>query len=376
MIREIYLDFLRDKIRRREFLWLFRQAVKYPLVFASVFFRKQLCGPLLGTLVVNYRCNYRCRMCNLPARDAQLRNRGLKELDTAGMKRLISGFARLHTAGVGFTGGEPLLREDIFELMKFTRGQGMFAHLNTNGSLLDEKAVSRIVDCGVHSVNVSLDGAREETHDSIRGFKGAFAKATEGIKLLVAVASGAKALKKARPRIKIVSVINEQNIDEAPDLIALAEALGADCIEFIPQQDFFSSQALKAPLREEAFLQKARFLSGYLRRAKRQRGVKIENSAGHLRLFERSFSGLASPMVCFAGQSSYALDCYGEAYPCVPWVNWGRSVGNCSDACTPEGFWYSPELERARKAILSCRDCYLNCQAELNLLFNITSLRP
>ena len=371
MIREVYRDFIRDKMMRGEFLWLSRQALKYPLTYLSFLFRRQLCGPILGTLVTNYRCNYRCRMCSLPARDAALRARGLSELDTSGMKALIEGFARLHTAGIGFTGGEPLLREDIFELLRFTRERGMLAHLNTNGSLLDEKSAGRIIACGVHSVNVSLDGAREKTHDTIRGVNGAFARATEGVRLLRSAAKKGKP-----PRIKIVSVISEQNIDEARDMVALSARLGADCIEFIPQQDFAAEKGIGAPLRGPEFLKKARELSRHLCFLKHRRLAKIENSCGHIRLFENSFAGRRSPLLCFAGQSSFAVDCYAEAYPCVPWVNWGRSVGNVLAAGSADAFWYSRDYEVRRQEIKRCRDCHLNCQAELNLLFNISSLRP
>ena len=95
MIRRVYVDLLRHQVTEGRVAWLARALARYPLVRLSALTRRPLCGPILGTLVTNYTCNLRCRMCDMPARGAALSARGLHELDTGGMVALIDGFAAL-----------------------------------------------------------------------------------------------------------------------------------------------------------------------------------------------------------------------------------------------------------------------------------------
>lgn len=363
MIRKVYSDFLREKISKKEFRWILSRGIQYVLTFASFMVQRPLCGPILGTLVTNYRCNYRCTMCDLPQRDRELQAKGLRELDTAQMKKILDDFALLGTSGIGFTGGEPLLRTDIFELLSYAKARGMISHLNTNGFFLDEENAHRIVEAKVDSINISLDGARPGTHDRIRGSSGAFGRAVDGIGRLIAARKKAGALL----RIKTVAVISEDNVDEVEDMVTLARDLKVDCIEFIPRQTFLSTGGEAARV-DPVFLGKIDAMTRGLLDGT-PKGVKIENSAAHLRLFNRSFRNVDSPLRCFAGYNSLAVDCYGEIYPCVPWYNWRHAVGNIARQDLRR-FWFSAEYNRVRKEIAGCRKCYLNCQAELNILFN------
>jgi len=363
VIRKVYSDFIRSKMAGREFQWLLSRGVQYGLIHASYLLRRPFCGPILGTLVTNYSCNFDCTMCDLKLRDRELRDKGLRELDTNAMKRVLEAFAGLGVSGVGFTGGEPLLRKDIFELLAYTKTLGMISHLNTNGSLVNDENAGKIIATGVDSINISLDGARAETHDAIRGVPGAFERVMAAAGRINAARS-----KQSKPvRLKTVAVLQEGNIDEVPEMIRLAGDLGVDCVEFIPRQQFLSGpeqQHAAAP----AFLQKVgRAVDDLL--GLEQTGVRLENSRTHLKLISRSFRNEPSPLKCFAGYNSVAVDCYGEIYPCVPWYNWRRAAGNIREKELAD-VWYSREYDEVRKEIRNCRKCYLNCQAELNILFN------
>jgi MoaA/NifB/PqqE/SkfB family radical SAM enzyme len=304
-------------------------------------------------------------MCDLPLRDEQLKKKGLEEFSTGQLKQVIRDFADLGISGIGFTGGEPLLRNDIFELLKYTKDLGMISHLNTNGFLLNEENASRVIEAGVDSINISLDGAKSQTHDTIRGYPGAFDRVINAVRCINTLRK-----EKGSPvRLKVVTVINETNIDEVKDLVELSIDLNTDCIEFIPQQPFFISSRDSRGLNcDGTFLKKLSKAVNYLLDFK-EKEIKIENSSRHLRLFERSFKNKKSPLICYAGYNSYTVDCYGEIYPCLPWLNWGKSVGNVKDT-TLRKFWYSSKFNKIRHSIAKCKDCYLNCQAELNLLFN------
>jgi MoaA/NifB/PqqE/SkfB family radical SAM enzyme len=364
LIRKIYSDFIRDRFSKGDIKWIFGVGLRYALIRASFLIGRPLCGPILGTLITNYRCNYHCEMCNLPLRDNLLKEKGLKELSTVQLKQLLKDFSDLGTAGIGFTGGEPLIREDIFELLKYAKSLNMITHLNSNGFFLTKEAAKKLIDTKIDSINISLDGARPETHDKIRGFPGAFDKAISAIGLI----NAAREKIDTPPRLKIVTVMSRENIDEIPELARLSEALKTDCIEFIPRQPFSPDSGFSAPLHDSSFLKKLEQTTAYLLKLKQSK-IKIENSCAHIRLFRKSFENIKSPLTCYAGYNSCAVDCYGEIYPCMPWINWNKPAANINDIPLKK-FWYSNRYNRIRKDIARCRDCYLNCQTELNILFN------
>lgn len=362
MIRKDYRELVRRFAAGSGAGWVARRALQYARLHLSALVGSPLCGPALATLMVTYRCNYDCVMCDLPQRDALRRREGMQEFDTARFRTLIGEIAALGAAGIGFTGGEPLLRPDVFELLACARRHGLIARLNTNGYFLRDAEARRLIDSGADSVNISLDGATAATHDRIRNHSGAFERAITAINLL----HDMRQRRNAPLRIKVVAVLDEANVDEAAGLVTLSQELGADCIDFIPRQPFAAGERAPADAALPARVERT---VAYLLRA-RQEGAAIENSPAHLQLFPRSFAGLPSPVRCRAGYNSVAVDCYGDVFPCVPWINWGRPAGSVRE----EGLarlWHSSAYQQARLNAGRCRDCYLNCQTELNLLFDL-----
>lgn len=366
MIRKIYKDFIIRKLKEDGPGWLVSRGSQYVLQHLSSLMRRPLCGPIHGSLMVTYRCNYNCVMCDFPQKCVERVRAGAQELDTNYFRRIIGEFARLGTPGLGFTGGEPMLRDDIYDLLACTRQHRMITHLNTNGYFIDDAAAGCLVDIGVDSVNISLDGARPETHDRIRNHSGAFERATSAVARL----NRLRQKHGVALRIKNVAVIDETNIDEIPDLISLSRELGADCIEFIPRQPLATADLLadRSGLVDEALLNKVDKMVEHIRKAAKE-GSDIENSPAHLRLFRSSFAGLPSPVRCRAGYNSLLVDCYGDVFPCFPFIGWGRPAGNIREGSLVE-LWRSPEYQRHRDCVSTCHDCYLNGQLELNLLFD------
>ena len=108
-----------------------------------------------------------------------------KELDTRQALKIVSELDEADVRVLGITGGEPLVRTDLERIADYARRKGIIVGLNTNGTLLTRKraeSISRVFD----TVFVSLDGF-EKTHDSIRGEKGTFRDAVNGLKNLLAV---------------------------------------------------------------------------------------------------------------------------------------------------------------------------------------------
>ena len=129
---------------------------------------------------VTRSCNLRCVHCYTDSENKRYRG----ELTTEQGKALLDDLAQFKVPAVLFSGGEPLVRKDIFELVSYAVDRGLRPTLSTNGTLIDKKNARRIREAGFIYVGVSLDGIGE-VNDCFRGKKGAFELAMRGFRNLV-----------------------------------------------------------------------------------------------------------------------------------------------------------------------------------------------
>ena len=127
-------------------------------------------------------CNLKCRHCYMSSDAKKYQN----ELTTAEAKQFIDDLADFNVPVLLFSGGEPLIRPDFFELADYAAKKGVRPTLSTNGTLITPEVARKIKDIGVGYVGISLDGLRE-VNDKFRGKAGAFEAAMNGIKNCVAV---------------------------------------------------------------------------------------------------------------------------------------------------------------------------------------------
>ncbi len=211
-------EYFSDPVARKGIVNVMRSIGKYgvhrPFLLAAPFL-----------VVWNYTnaCNLRCRHCYQSA------SRPLEdELELSKKLEIIDQFAENDVVAVAFSGGEPLMGPDFFEVASYTSGKNMFVSLATNGTLLTEKMVDRLVECGVKYLEVSLDAVTPGVHDSFRGVPGAWDKTIEGIK---------NAAAREELFVCVASTITRYNFHETKDLIKLTGELGAKrflAFNFIP----------------------------------------------------------------------------------------------------------------------------------------------
>lgn len=183
-----------------------------PLIFHG----KKLRWPLnLVYIEVTRSCNLSCIHCYASA-GKELKD----ELTTTEMHTMIHQLAELGVIDVVFTGGEPLLRSDIFEIMEHATEENMSPYLFTNGVLLNEKKIQRLKELNVETVAVSLDGASPETHNKIRG-SNCFDIILRNVQLLV----------KAGVYTRINTALYRDNIDEIEKLVELLVGVGVNEIQ-------------------------------------------------------------------------------------------------------------------------------------------------
>jgi len=126
---------------------------------------------------VTRRCNLKCAHCYSNSQNVQYSD----ELDTEEGKGLISDLASFGCPVILFSGGEPLMRKDLHELIQLAVDKGMRAVISTNGTLITKEKAQIFSKIGLSYVGVSIDGTRE-THDRFRGVSGAYDASLRGIR--------------------------------------------------------------------------------------------------------------------------------------------------------------------------------------------------
>jgi heme b synthase len=158
-------------------------------------------------------CNLACRHCRAEAHPEAYPG----ELSTEEAKALIESFTECGNPIIILTGGEPLLRADVFALAEHARAVGLRCVMAPNGTLVDAEAARKIRAAGIARCSVSLDGADAASHDALRGVPGAFDAALRGI----------EHLKAQGVEFQINSTVTKSNLHSFRDIFALARSLGA-----------------------------------------------------------------------------------------------------------------------------------------------------
>lgn len=161
------------------------------------------------------RCNLKCSHCYQDAGACRE-----KELSTEEGKRLIDGIARAGFKIMIFSGGEPLMRDDIFELVQYAAGKGLRPVFGTNGTLIDANTAVRLKQSGAASMGISLDSLDAARHDAFRGMEDSW-------QLTVDAMANCRA---AGLNFQIHMTVMDWNKAEVGDVIDFAAKVGADAV--------------------------------------------------------------------------------------------------------------------------------------------------
>jgi heme b synthase len=173
---------------------------------------------LPGTLrMVAWEVTRSCNLACVHCRASSVHGPYGGELDTGCCLRLLDEIAAFSQPVVILTGGEPLLRADIFEIAAYGDAKGLRMVMATNGTLVDDATAGKILDAGIRRVSISLDGIDAARHDAFRQVPGAFERALSGI----------EALKRAGVEFQVNTTITRMNLGQIEGLLALAQKLGA-----------------------------------------------------------------------------------------------------------------------------------------------------
>ena len=162
---------------------------------------------------VTRNCNLSCLHCRASATEGPYSG----DLDTRTSLALLDQIAEIGTPIVILTGGEPLLRSDIFEIAGYGSNIGLRMVMAPNGTLITKKTAKQMVAAGIKRISISIDGATKESHDRFRGVEGAFESAIRGACLA----------KEAGIEFQVNTTVTKTNLDQIPGIQALAINIGA-----------------------------------------------------------------------------------------------------------------------------------------------------
>ena len=173
--------------------------------------------PLALLAELTHRCPLRCPYCSNPLELA----RASTELDTVSWHRVFTEAAALGVLQVHFSGGEPLVRRDLVELVAAATASGLYVNLITSGIRLDAERLARLVEAGLEHVQLSLQDSDHASGNRIAGFPSA-----QRIKHRVA-----QLVREAGLPLTVNAVVHRQNLEHLEQIIDLAVTLGADRLE-------------------------------------------------------------------------------------------------------------------------------------------------
>ena len=196
-------------------------------------------NPLALIAELTHRCPLHCVYCSNPL---ELQARA-NELDTATWSRVFREAAALGVLQADLTGGEPLARTDILDLVRAARSAGLYVNLITSGLPLDEARLAQLVDAGLDHLQLSFQGADPQTAEEISNTKSHAQK----LKVL-------DWLQKVRVAVTLNFVIHRRNIDQLDAMLAIAESSSATRVEFANVQYYgwaFANRERLLPTREQ-----------------------------------------------------------------------------------------------------------------------------
>ncbi len=162
---------------------------------------------------VTRSCNLSCVHCRASADKGPYEG----ELDTERAKQILDEITLTGSPIIILTGGEPLLRDDVFELARYGTDLGLRMVMATNGTLLTPDLVENMKESGIKRVSISLDGENAQKHDAFRKVEGAFDASLKGISLL----------KKSGLDFQINTTVTRHNADDIDKILQMAVDLGA-----------------------------------------------------------------------------------------------------------------------------------------------------
>ena len=257
---------------------------------------------------ITSRCNAHCEHCGSSCGDKIPKD----EITGEEIKGVLDDIAsnpnyNPNNIMLNITGGEPLVRKDLFDLMKYATSLGFHWGMVTNGMLITQEIVDKMIEAGVYSVSVSIDGTKE-THEKFRQVPNCYEKIINGIKLM----------NKSNkiPAIQVITCVNKKNIDELEDIYKLLIELKVKDWRIIEVDPIGRAKDNKEILLDAD--EYKRMFDYILEKRNTDDGMTISYGCGHFLgdEYEKKIRRNDTPFLCTAGIVTGCILSNGDIYVC------------------------------------------------------------
>ena len=289
-------------------------------------------GPYMAELDITYQCNCRCQMCQ------RWKDPRTGELSLDEYKQLAVLLHEMGSHQISIAGGEPLLRDDVFDIIENFSARKMSVNLCTNGILI-KKHHDEICKSGPTCVTVSLDGASAESHDQIRGIPGSYLQIEEGINRILEHPAS------SRPIIRVRMTISNQNVNQMRTFYQKWNNV-VDDVLFQPVHH--CSEAYYTGMDENTLYLDPELIADQIN------ATPLAND-GYLKRLIESLKACGSfpHQQCYAAVLMARIDPWGNVYPCL---EQHASVGSIRETDF-RSIWNSEFINKERKHLASDRTC-------------------
>jgi len=307
--------------------------------------------PNLIILDITHRCNLKCQMCNIWMDDE-------KDIDREYIKKILREAKELGVSEIALSGGEPLLREDIFEIFEYAHN----LHIKnlgvlTNGILIKKHfdKLRTYIEDNTISLVISFDSLKSSVHNYIRNSPSAWEDTLSALKMLSSLKNDISAV-----NFNVITIILNNNLEELLDLAHFIRYLGTNSLQFQP---LLPNNMRMAERKNSPFWVKKERLSlldeviDKLIEFKRKNPVFVKNSERNLSLIKKYYRGTISynDVECHSAKETYLLSNEGRFTTCFS-VYGSIREQNLTDVV------YSRDRKRAQERVKKCRwPCLLPC---------------
>jgi len=296
--------------------------------------------------IINTRCNAKCKTC------PYWRTNDFSELPASswikGLRSLKSFIGPFH---INFSGGEPLLKKDLFEILEYCKKANISAGITTNGILLNKTNIPMLISLKLFNINISIDSMDSKIHDELRGVPGLLSKVKENVNYL----NEYKERVKSSIRIVLKPLVFNQNIYELDKIVEYSNKMNLTGVNFQPILKWTKES-------EELFKVENNALNDIINKliVMKREGYNILNSETSIKQwalhFSKSMPKRNSP--CVVALRNLTIDPNGDISLCG---FRSSKIGNINSDDINE-IWYSKETRRLRKSLVDCkRLCMATC---------------
>jgi radical SAM protein with 4Fe4S-binding SPASM domain len=303
--------------------------------------------------LINQRCNYKCRYCEYWRKSEYAEEMSIEEWQAAllSLKKFIGPFH------IEFSGGEPFIKKGFMDLTQWCHSNGVQWGVTTNGSLLSEENIHKVVQSRPFNMNISIDSHISEIHDHVRGIPGSLERIANGLSMLL----------RERERehlnfpIIIKPVVHRLNFQTLPKTVEWVTSLGPMLVSFQPVEKF-TTEAENDLWIESGDIEELKSVIGTLLKMKKS-GAPIVSSEVMLKSLVSHFLGQSAPietLPCRVGLRNFLIRPDGSVETC--WFF--PPIGNLKHQSAKDT-WTSPEARKQRLETVRCQKlCLSSCLSQ------------